>query len=142
MLLTQGEADEASADPALDGLASTAPFGGPTPGLDAADVDLGLRYLTDFDVLVVGPEVQEETAQTAASAAGWAGAVAILVIPRGSPAPSIADSIVLEAPVKDPDGAFADLVGVYAAALDRGEAPDKALRSLAGSRGWERAEED
>jgi hypothetical protein len=43
---------------------------------------------------------------------------------------------VLEAPVTDPDGAFADLVGSYAAALDAGADPAAAFAAVRGA--WER----
>ena len=130
-------------DPAPDEAATDAPAP-PPADLDAADVDLGLRYLTDFDVLVVAADVPADAALAAALAAGWAGAQPILVVPPGAgpPAGSPVEAIVLEGPASDADAAFAELVGAYAAAVDQGETPERALRELATKLGWEPATDD
>ena len=41
------------------------------------------------------------------------------------------DAVVLEAPDADPDGAFADLVGAFAAALDAGDQPESGVPRVA-----------
>jgi hypothetical protein len=114
------------------------------PVLEAADVDLGLRYLTDFAVVVLtGPFVPDLVA-TVSDAASWAEARAIMVVGSGEPAPEHlpADVIVFEAPDDDPDGAFATLVGAFAAGLDTGAAPDDAFRSSIALDGWSQAPAD
>jgi sugar/nucleoside kinase (ribokinase family) len=116
----------------------------PAPGfaLDAADVELGLRYLTDFGVVVVAEPTGTAVITVAAEAARWNDAVLILVVgaeaamPDGLPA----GAIVFEAPDEDPDGAFAGLVGHFAAAIDDGADPGAAFRGALADDGWTEAE--
>jgi hypothetical protein len=113
----------------------------PTAGmaaLDAADVELALRYLTDFAVVVLADPADPAVVATVADAARWVGARFILVVAQGQAIPDRlpSDAIVFEAPVADPDGAFASLVGVFAAALDDGEDPGEAFRSSIDTNGW------
>ena len=106
--------------------------------LDAGDVDLGLRYLTDFQVLVVLPPAAEDVVRVAVDGARWASAGLILVV-EGEASPDLAlpsDAIVLAAPADDPDGAFATIVGRLAAALDRGADPAAAFGEAVTSGGW------
>ena len=118
--------------------------GSPAPGfaLDAADVELGLRYLTDFGVVVVAEPAGTAVLAVAAEAARWNDAVLILVVgqetvmPDGLPA----GAIVFEAPSDDPDGAFAGLVGHFAAAIDDGADPGAAFRGALADDGWTEAE--
>jgi hypothetical protein len=127
-----------SGDAAVDAPAS------PAPGfaLDAADVELGLRYLTDFGVVVVAEPTGTSVLAVAADAARWNDAVLILVVgaeaamPDGLPA----GAIVFEAPDDDPDGAFAGLVGHFAAAIDDGADPGAAFRGALADDGWTEAE--
>ena len=73
-------------------------------------------------------------------AAAYAGAALVVVASPGRPAPDgYAAATVLEAPADDPGGAFARLVGEYAAALDRGVDPGEAFRAAAQGGGWEAA---
>jgi len=132
--------DEAPADPdavAVDPEPQPAslPDG---PAIDAGDVDLGLRYLTEFGVVVVAEPARADVITVVSDAARWAEARMVLVIPAGSPVPDDlpADVIVFEAPVDDPDGAFADLVGSFAAALDDGVEPAEAFQASIDSDGW------
>jgi len=108
------------------------------PDMDAADVDLGLRYLTDFGVVIVAEPVRPDVVAIVSEAARWAEARMVLVVAAGSSAPDglPADVIVFEAPAADPDGVFADLVGSFAAALDDGVEPEEAFRVSIGSDGW------
>ncbi len=108
------------------------------PAIDAADVDLGLRYLTEFGVVVVAEPARADVITVVSDAARWAEARMVLVISAGSPVPDDlpADVIVFEAPVDDPDGAFTDLVGSFAAALDDGIEPEEAFQASIGSDGW------
>jgi hypothetical protein len=119
-----------------------APAGG-GPGLEAADVDLALRYLTDFRVLVVAPDVPADAVALAVRAAGWTSATPIvLATPTAVVGNLPPEAIVLAAPPDDPDGVFAGLIGEYAAALDRGEDAGTSFRDLVGRLGWETAAVD
>lgn len=124
--------------------ADTAPDGSPGPTLEPADVDLGLRYLTDFAVVVLAEPAQPETIAIVADAAGWAEARMILVLASGASVPEglPADAVIFEAPGADPDGAFAALVGHYAAALDDGAEPGEAFRTSVTTDGWSGATAD
>ena len=106
--------------------------------LDAADVELGLRYLGDLRVLVVADTLPDEVATVAAEAAAYSGAAAIVLVTRGDPpahgfGPS---ATILEAP-EDAEGPFAVAVARYAVALDAGGDPELALRQAVEAAGWE-----
>ena len=66
---------------------------------------------------------------------------ALVVIARGGQATTSASAgaIVLEAPEDDPAGAFAALVGRFAASLDRGVDAAEAFRASIVEGGWERS---
>jgi ribokinase len=106
--------------------------------LDAADVDLGLRYLTDYRVVVLVPPARPEVLTVVGDAARWAAARLVVVTDRAdAPTASLpVDAIVLEAPESDPDGAFATLLGRLAAALDGGADPASAFRDAVSDAGW------
>ena len=118
----------------------TATSSGPT--LEPADIELALRYLPDYRVLVVAEPLVPEALQVVVAASRWSGAALILVVPNGSEPLDIRDATVLEAPADDPDDAFASMVGGYAAALDRGEEPAEAFASASTARGWAAAPAD
>ena len=122
------------------GAEDPAPFG--IPALEAADVDLGLRYLTDYRVVVLADPSAADVVAVASDAARWGEARLIVLVGAGRPAPDglPADAVVLEAPGADPDGAFAELVGAFAAALDEGAEPETAFRASLASDGWSGAE--
>ena len=111
-------------------------LGGPV--LDSADVELALRYLTDYSVVVLAEAADEELGRVVASAAGWSGAMLIVVVSPGGVIPNglPPDAIVFEAPDADPDGVFATMVGSFAAALDDGSDPATAFRSTVAAEGW------
>ena len=113
------------------------------PPLDAADVDLGLRYLTDFAVVVLAESAGPDVVRVVADAARWAEARLVLVVAASGSVPDglPADGIVFEAPDIDPDGVFATLVGDFAAALDDGAEPEDAFRASVASDGWSEATE-
>lgn len=123
--------------------ASSRPVAAPLgPALEAADVDLGLRYLTDFVVVVMAEPADAKTIAVVAAAAHWGEARMILVLEPGQTVPDglPGDVVVFEAPPDDPDGgAFADLVGAFAAALDEGTDPGEAFRDSIASDGWTEA---
>ena len=105
------------------------------PGLplDAADVELGLRYLTDFAVVAVTDPATPDVVAVVVDAARWATARLVAVVEGAATIPSQwpVDATIVQAPASDPDGAFATLVGRYVAALDEGvDAGDAFRRSL------------
>lgn len=114
------------------------------PVLDAADVDLALRYLTEFGVIVLTDSEDAEIVRAVGQAAGWVDAQLIVVVPAGEPEPAglPADSIVFEAPETDADWVFATMVGSFAAALDDGDDPADAFRSTVAAAGWMPSPED
>ena len=114
------------------------------PVLDVGDVDLGLRYLMQVDVLVLADASQPEIVKVVVDAARWGEATLLLVVGPGSTVSDDLppDAIVFEAPATDPDGIFAEFVGSFAAALDDGAEPGAAFRAAITSDGWTEATED
>ena len=108
------------------------------PTLEAADVELALRYLTDFRVVVVAEPLPAPIVDVAAAAAGYAGADLVVAVGPGEDGP--ADATVVEAPPTDPDGAFATLLGTLAADLDAGSLPADGIAAAATGLGWTRPE--
>ena len=131
-------------DPAEDLIVAEPRAGGVAdgPALEAADVDLGLRYLTEFAVLVLAEPADRETLAIVADAARWGEARLVVVVRPGEGTPDGLpdDAVVFEAPETDPDGVFATLVGTFAAALDEGVDPGEAFRVSIASDGWTGAE--
>lgn len=125
--------DEAPAETTSDGTV-----------LEAADVDLALRYLTEFAVLVLADPAEREIVRVAADAASWVGARLVVVIRPGEAVPDglPPDVVVFEAPDADPDGVFASMVGSFAAALDDGNDPAEAFRSSIETDGWTASSDD
>ena len=114
----------------------------PEPGLllEPADISLGLRYLRDFRVLVAADPLDEPSGAVVVDAAAFAGAALVVITRGGQAAPGAPfGAIVLEAPEDDPAGAFAALVGRFAASLDRGVDAAEAFRTAIDEGGWERA---
>jgi sugar/nucleoside kinase (ribokinase family) len=111
--------------------------------LDAADVELALRYLPEYRVVVVADPLDDAALRAAADAARWAGAALVVVVATGATPPAWLDpeATVLEPPEAD-DGAFARLVGEYAARLDRGETPADAFAAASDAVGWAVAASD
>lgn len=108
------------------------------PVLEAADLELALRYLTNVGVLVLA-EHDPALAWVAVDAAAWNQAALVVMLPAGASVPSDlpAEATILASPDADPDGAFGSLVGAYAAALDRGIDPATAFRTtIAEARAW------
>lgn len=108
------------------------------PSLEPADVELALRYLTDFRVVVVGEPLSAAIVEVAAAAAAYAGARLIVTVVPGADGP--ADATVVEVPPADPDGAFATLLGTLAADLDADTLPAGGIAAAAASLGWTRPE--
>lgn len=123
---TSGDAADDTADPIPDGLT-----------MDAADLELALRYLPDYRVVVLAADLDPAALETVVAAAAWAGAHLVALVAAGTDGSALpADATVLERPRSDPDGAFARLVGSFAAALDRGIEPATAFSEASGSAGW------
>ncbi len=105
--------------------------------LDAGDLELALRYLVEFRVIVLTEPLDTDAARVVADSAAFALAETVVVLPPGSPVPpELASATVLEGPEQD-DGPFAELVGAFAAGLDRGDAGSGAFRAAADAIGWE-----
>lgn len=109
------------------------------PALDPADVDLALRYLTDFGVLVVAEPLPSAIVDVAAAAAAYAGAQLVVTVTPGNDGPPIAT--VVEAPAADPEGAFATFLGTLAADLDAGVLPAGGIVAAATGLGWTQPED-
>lgn len=126
-------------DPGTSALEAPSP-----PALDAADVELGLRYLTNFAVVVLAEPAARDVVRVVADAATWNAAQLVLVVAAGTePWDELPpDAIVFEAPADDPDGDFAALVGRFAAALDDGTDPADAFRTSIAAEGWTEASPD
>jgi hypothetical protein len=116
------DAADADADPP-DRVAEASP---PRPALDAADVELGLRYITSFDVLVVADADDRAVVDVAAEAAQYVGAHLVVVAHAGG-GDWPAGATIVEHGRDEPADALADVVGVYAAGLDAGTTPDAAM---------------
>jgi hypothetical protein len=102
----------------------------PERDLEAADLELALRYLPDIRVIVV-VAMPPAVVQASSDHAGWSG-TELVVVQRsgrgeatdGGTPPAVPEgAIVLESPASDPDGSFAGLVGMFAARLDSGATP-------------------
>lgn len=106
--------------------------------IDAADVTLGLRYLTGFEVVVLANGSNPQLVAAVSDAATWAEARLVLVLDRGLAPPSDlpTDAVAFEAPEADPDGAFAALVARFAVGLDAGTEADAAFRASVEADGW------
>ena len=112
------------------------------PRLDQADVALGLSYLTAFGVLVVTDDAPADVLPACVDGAAFSGARLVVLVPAGRPLPDglPPEATVLAAPDVADDGAFAALVGAYAAALDRGEDAATAFQAATSQTGWAGAE--
>jgi hypothetical protein len=114
--------------------------GGRLPRLEAADVELGLNYLVECRALVLAEVPDDEVLAVARGAAAYHSAHLILLLEAGRKAPNevLPQTTVMEVPADD-EGAFAELVGRYAAGLAVGEDSARAWESAVRSVGWERS---
>jgi sugar/nucleoside kinase (ribokinase family) len=110
------------------------PVAPPASGLDAADIALGLRYLTDFSVLVIADRLDPAARRAAVEAGRFAGARVIAIVDPDEAWSEPVDD-VFEAPTGD-GAAFAGVIGRYAAALHGGTAASEALDEAARAGGW------
>jgi hypothetical protein len=125
--------DEEPTDPATE----PAPAAESGLSIDSGDVDLALRYLPDYRVVVVAADLDHAAWATVTAAASWSGAHLIGLVGAGAAPPDLpADATLLERPADDADGTFADMVGRYAAAIDAGDEPAAAFALAASGSGW------
>lgn len=110
----------------------------PAPRLEAADVELGLRYHADYRVLVLAEPLPADAERVALDAASFQSAAVVAVVAPGAVVGErLAEAgTVLEAP-DGSDGAFPELVGRYAAALDAGQDPSTAFAEARRATGWQ-----
>jgi hypothetical protein len=112
------------------------------PRLDAADIELGLNYLTDCRVLVAAEPLEPPALAVVVAAARYHGAALVLTSASGeSPPDGLPETAtVLEMPDDDEDGgAFADLVGRYAGLLESGRGAAEAWQDAVTETGWQNA---
>jgi hypothetical protein len=116
------------------------PGSGEVRPLDKPDIDLGLSYVPECRVLVVGEPLEPAALGAAVDAAAYHGAALIALVPAGVAAPAeMPENVtVLELP-DDDDGAFAKLVGSYAVGLASGRAAPEAWQAAVRETGWESA---
>jgi pfkB family carbohydrate kinase len=137
-------ADEVAPDDDADPMAKPATADDPRlPILDAADLELGLRYVPDYHVLVVAHPIAGAALRTVDDAASYAGAHLVLLTKDPAVAGGLTTraATVLDVP-DDDDGAFAQVVAAYAVRLDLGAAPADAFREAVGQAGWSAADPD
>ena len=128
----EAEAEAARRPPAGSRAASRS-----APILEPTDLTLALGYLRDYAVLVAVEPCADGGAAVIAEAASFVDAGLVVIAPAGLPVPAAyVAATLIEAPEDDPEGAFAALVGRYAAALDRGIAPAEAFRAATAEGGW------
>jgi hypothetical protein len=107
------------------------------PGLEAADIALGLRYLAEMRVVVVAVPLPELAVAAVVEGATFAGARIVVLLAPGATPPSLPpDATLLEAPAVD-DGSFGRVVGAFAAGLDNGTEPAAAFSAAVRASGWE-----
>jgi sugar/nucleoside kinase (ribokinase family) len=106
------------------------------PAMEPADLELALRYLPDYRVLVVADDLTAGALETVIAAARWTGAALVVVLAAGDRPGIPEEATVLERPEGDADLAFGGVVGAYAAALDRGEEPAEAFVAASAGAGW------
>lgn len=114
----------------------------PPSRLDAADIDLGLSYIAECQVLVVAEPLTTDALRVASGAASYHGSALVVLINTGTtPSVDLPESTtLLEIPDED-SGAFPELVGRYAALLDSGRLPADAWRDAIDEGGWEQTTE-
>jgi sugar/nucleoside kinase (ribokinase family) len=129
------EAGLSDSDPAT---ADDAPTDVPAGlSVDAADLELALRYVPDYRVLVIADVLDSSSLDAVVAAAGWSGAHLIAILPDGGSTSALPDTATaLLRPVSDPDGTFAAMVAGYAVALDRGDEPRSAFALAQRAGGW------
>lgn len=122
----------------------------PVAGADAAlplgvaDVELALRYLPDFRVIVAADVLPDSVAEVVAEAAGYGGAHRVIIGGRVIEDEGVTQLMTPSAANRPRDraagmAAFGAFVGRYAAFLDAGQSPAEAFMTAAREVGWEPA---
>ena len=121
---------------------------------DAADIELGLRYLPGCRVIVITDILDDAELQAALAGAEFHAAAVVIVAPPGSiDATSLGDAVTLlehprpeddedaadDSEVVPDEAAFAAFIADYALRLDRGETPAEAFGRALGDGAWERS---
>ena len=127
------------------GVGHAAMLRGPYRPLEAADVDLAIRYLSEVRVLIA-VDLAAAPLRAIADGAGYAGAIAIILVTPGLEATDSAqvaeelppealppEALVLAAPARDLDGTFAGFVAAFAVRLDAGAPPADAWNATLGA---------
>jgi hypothetical protein len=97
--------------------------------LEAADLELALRYLPGVGTIVLVDDGRGELLAAAAAAAAWGAAGLIVVGSEGAATADVpATALVLQPPPSDPDGTFAGFVAALAIRLEAGGESAEALR--------------
>jgi sugar/nucleoside kinase (ribokinase family) len=110
------------------------------PALEAPDVELGLRYLTDYRAILVAEPLSEAIVRVAADAATYAGAELVVVTAGDAPGGLPRSTIVLAAPPGDPGGALASVLGRVGAGIETGQSASEALADAVAGLGAVRSE--
>lgn len=126
------EADDDAAPGSVDADADADQPIAASPTLEAADVGLALRYLTDFRVVALVHPSDGAVVATVADAVSWATAHLLVVVDPAAPATWVetlsAEAVVVEAG-PDAEGPGI-LIGRYLAAIDAGTSPAEAFETL------------
>jgi ribokinase len=124
----------------------------PLPRLEAADVELGMRYMHECRVLVISAELDADALVYAQEAADFHSAAVVMVAAAGTVDPATLGPAVtlLERPAAEDDeaiedavvaaaddAAFGAFVAEYAVRLDGGERPAQAFAAALGQSAWE-----
>ncbi len=110
------------------------------PRLAAGDVDLALRYLPEYRVLVLAEPLAADVVAVALDAAAYHAAAVVALVPDDGRADDrLAERATVLTVPADGEGPFAELVGRYAAGLDAGDAPGVAFAAAVRAVGWEPA---
>lgn len=109
------------------------------PILEAADVAMGLRYLTEFRVLVLLDDLSPEAVAVGVEASEYAGAaLVVLVRPSGGVPDGVpGEATILAVPSGDRGDRLAAMVASYAVALESGGPPAAAFNDTVVALGWE-----
>lgn len=146
-------------DPAARTPAFISAVDGALPRLEAADVELGLRYVPECRVLVVAAMLDPMALRKALEVAEYHTAAVVMVAPAGQlDAAALDDSVTLlerpepedddegeppgETDLAADDAAFGAFVAEYAMRLDGGEAPSDAFAAALGDSAWERSSDE
>ena len=97
------------------------------PSLEREDLQLALRYLPDVRAIIVAEPLTDAVMTAVTEAASYL-AAPVVAVSAGTGSPSA--DLVLAAPMSDPDGAFAEVLGQLGAALDAGLSVDDAFREV------------